>query len=130
MTSTTGDHRRRFVRDRRWDEAIMKYDHGTAQIEWFSPDDGGRISGYPSGSDYRPTVIPEGSTSMTHYSVNMNLDSPGSSSPSGGGTVDIVPERTRSGVMNEQHVNICLGPGECPFGPLQPTPAPKGERIR
>jgi hypothetical protein len=46
-----------------------------------------------------------------------------------GGTVDIAPELTRSGVLNEQHVSICLGPGSCPFGPLQPNPVPKGLRI-
>jgi len=48
----------------------------------------------------------------------------------GGGTVEVVPEMTRSGVMNEHHVNICLGPGECPFGPLQPNPVPKSGRIQ
>jgi hypothetical protein len=47
----------------------------------------------------------------------------------GGGTVDIVPEMTRSGVLNERHVNICLGPGSCPFGPLQPNPVPKALRV-
>jgi len=47
----------------------------------------------------------------------------------GGGTVDVAPELTRSGVLNEQHVNVCLGPGSCPFGPLQPNPVPKGLRI-
>lgn len=47
----------------------------------------------------------------------------------GGVTVDIAPELTRSGVLNEQHVNVCLGPGSCAFGPLQPNPVPKGLRI-
>lgn len=60
----------------------MRYDDGTAQIDWFSAEDGGRISGYPSGNDYRPTVVPAGDMSMTHYSVNMNLDSPGMPSTS------------------------------------------------
>lgn len=49
---------------------------------------------------------------------------------SGGGSVDVVPELTRSGVRNERHVNICLGPGPCPFGPLQPNPVPKSGRIQ
>jgi RHS repeat-associated protein len=48
----------------------------------------------------------------------------------GGGTVEISPELTRSGVLNEKHVNICLGPGPCPFGPLQPNPVPKSGRIQ
>ena len=47
----------------------------------------------------------------------------------GGGSVDIAPELTRSGGLNEQHINICLGPGSCPFGPLQPNPVPKGLRV-
>jgi RHS repeat-associated protein len=50
---------------------------------------------------------------------------------SGGGTVEIAPELTRSGVLNERHVNICLGAGgPCPFGPLQPNPVPKAGRIQ
>ena len=48
----------------------------------------------------------------------------------GGGTVQHAPELTRSGVLNEKHVNICLGPGPCPFGPLQPNPVPKSGRIQ
>ena len=48
----------------------------------------------------------------------------------GGGTVEIAPELSRSGVLNERHVNICLGSGSCPFGPLQPNPVPKSGRIR
>jgi RHS repeat-associated protein len=48
----------------------------------------------------------------------------------GGGTVKHAPELTRSGVMNPLHVNICLGRGRCPFGPLQPNPVPKVGRIR
>ena len=49
---------------------------------------------------------------------------------SGGGTVEIAPELTRSGVVNERHVNICRGSGPCPFGPLQPNPVPKSGRVR
>ena len=48
----------------------------------------------------------------------------------GGGTVEVVPELTRSGVLNERHVDICLGNGPCPFGPLQPNPVPKSLRIQ
>lgn len=47
-----------------------------------------------------------------------------------GGTVDHAPELTRSGVMNDRHVNICLGNGPCPFGPLQTNPVPKADRIK
>lgn len=47
----------------------------------------------------------------------------------GGGTVEVVPELTRSGVLNDQHVNICLASSPCPFGPLIPNPMPKNERI-
>lgn len=60
----------------------MKYDDGRAEIDWFTAEDGGRTLGYPAGSDYRPTVVPAGDTSMTHYSVNMNLDTPGMPSTS------------------------------------------------
>jgi hypothetical protein len=48
----------------------------------------------------------------------------------GGGTVQHAPELTRSGVLNEKHVNICLGSGPCPFGPLRPNPVPKSGRIQ
>lgn len=48
----------------------------------------------------------------------------------GGGTVDVVPEMTRGGNLNPNHVNICLGPGSCPFGPLIPNPVPKPGRIQ
>ncbi len=48
----------------------------------------------------------------------------------GGGSVDVAPELTRSGVLNERHVNICLGSDECPFGDLQPNPVPKIGRIQ
>lgn len=47
----------------------------------------------------------------------------------GGGSVVGKPELTRSGVLNEKHVNICVGGGSCPFGPLQPNPVPKSGRI-
>jgi hypothetical protein len=48
----------------------------------------------------------------------------------GGGMVEHAPELTRGGVLNERHVNICLGSGPCPFGPLQPNPVPKSGRIQ
>ncbi len=46
-----------------------------------------------------------------------------------GGTVVHKPELTRSGALNEKHADVCLGPGPCSFGPLQPNPVPKAERI-
>jgi RHS repeat-associated protein len=48
----------------------------------------------------------------------------------GGGTVEHAPEVTRGGNLNEKHVNICLGPGPCPFGPPEPNPVPPSGRIR
>jgi hypothetical protein len=48
----------------------------------------------------------------------------------GGGSVKHAPELTRSGVLNERHVNICLGQGPCPFGELFPNPVPKPGRVR
>lgn len=47
-----------------------------------------------------------------------------------GGTVTIVPELTRAGVMNPNHVSICLGAGQCPFGSLLQNPVPKAGRIQ
>ena len=47
-----------------------------------------------------------------------------------GGTVQHAPERTRSGVMNEKHANVCLGPGPCPFDELRANPVPKRDRIQ
>jgi len=47
-----------------------------------------------------------------------------------GGSVEFKPELTRSGVMNDKHVNICMGPGECPFGDPFPNPVPPGSRIQ
>ena len=49
---------------------------------------------------------------------------------SAGGTVQRAPELTRTGVMNEKHVNICQGSGPCAFGPPQPNPVPKVERVQ
>jgi uncharacterized protein RhaS with RHS repeats len=47
-----------------------------------------------------------------------------------GGTVTPKPELTRTGVLNEKHVDICLGSGPCPFGEPMPNPIPKAERIQ
>jgi RHS repeat-associated protein len=47
-----------------------------------------------------------------------------------GGTVIHKPEQTRTGAINEKHVNICLGSGPCPFGPIQQNPVPKSDRIQ
>ncbi|HEX8850734.1 MAG TPA: RHS repeat-associated core domain-containing protein [Gemmatimonadaceae bacterium] len=47
-----------------------------------------------------------------------------------GGSVVPKPEPTRSGVMNNKHVNICLGSGPCPFGDPIPNPVPKSARVQ
>ncbi len=47
----------------------------------------------------------------------------------GGGTVTRVPEPTRSGKMNDKHVDVCVGPGPCPFGELKDNPVPKKDRV-
>jgi hypothetical protein len=47
-----------------------------------------------------------------------------------GGSVDVVPEATRSGTMNYQHVNVTEGGGATSFGPPQPNPVPKADRIK
>jgi RHS repeat-associated protein len=47
----------------------------------------------------------------------------------GGGWVEFKPELTPSGRLNELHVDICLGPGSQPFGPLIQNPVPNKERI-
>lgn len=39
------------------------------------------------------------------------------------------PELTRSGRLNERHVDVCLGPGWQPFGGLIPNPVPNEERA-
>jgi hypothetical protein len=49
---------------------------------------------------------------------------------SSGGTVTSAPEFTRSGVLNERHVDLCLGWGKCPFGEAVPNPVPTAERIK
>jgi len=47
-----------------------------------------------------------------------------------GGAVRPKPELTRTGAMNDKHVDICLGPGQCPFGEAMPNPVPKSQRIQ
>jgi RHS repeat-associated protein len=44
-----------------------------------------------------------------------------------GGTVEVAPERTRSGTMNYQHVNVTEGKPS--FGPPKPNPVPRKDRI-
>ena len=48
----------------------------------------------------------------------------------GGGTVTVVPELTRSGVVNTHHVDLTLGEGSQPFGSLTINPTPKIDRIQ
>jgi RHS repeat-associated protein len=47
-----------------------------------------------------------------------------------GGSVGSAPEATRSGVLNEQHVNVSEGSGRSTFSPPQPNPVPKKERVQ
>jgi RHS repeat-associated protein len=47
-----------------------------------------------------------------------------------GGTVVSKPELTRSGAMNELHVNICLGSNTCVFSDPFPNPVPPSDRIK
>src|SRR5260370_39244917 len=42
-----------------------------------------------------------------------------------GDMVEVKPERTRSGTMNPQHVNVTEG--KPTFGPVKPNPVPKKE---
>ena len=42
-----------------------------------------------------------------------------------GGTVDFTPGTTPSGAINPAHVDIVLGPGGSPFGPLVRNPIPR-----
>ena len=49
---------------------------------------------------------------------------------SSGGDVEVAPELTRSGVLNERHLNVTRGSGSDPFGPLEPNPVPKSGRIQ
>jgi hypothetical protein len=46
----------------------------------------------------------------------------------GGGTVEVAPEMTGS-TMNYQHVNVTEGSAPTSFGPPEPNPVPKSERI-
>jgi hypothetical protein len=46
-----------------------------------------------------------------------------------GGIVEIKPELTRSGVMNNRHVEVIEGKAGA-FGDIEPNPVPKDQRIR
>lgn len=46
----------------------------------------------------------------------------------GGGTVEVAPEMTGS-TMNFQHVNVTEGSSPTLFGPPEPNPVPKSNRI-
>jgi hypothetical protein len=45
-----------------------------------------------------------------------------------GGTVEWVPEHSRHGTLNEQHVHVTEGASSS-FSPAQPNPVPKASRI-
>jgi hypothetical protein len=46
-----------------------------------------------------------------------------------GGAVESAPEATRSGAMNDRHVNITTGENHT-FGTAQPNPVPKSDRVQ
>ena len=48
----------------------------------------------------------------------------------GGGTVIAKPEVTRSGRINERHVDVIEGSSPSAFSGVVPNPVPKGDRIR
>jgi hypothetical protein len=48
----------------------------------------------------------------------------------GGGSVEVAPEMTRGGNLNENHVNICIGPSGCGFGSVMPNPVPNSGRLK
>ena len=48
-----------------------------------------------------------------------------------GGSVVLAPEATRSGAINESHVNVTEGSGlRVSFGPPAPNPVPKSQRAQ
>jgi hypothetical protein len=47
---------------------------------------------------------------------------------SNGGTIEVAPELTRSGIMNYKHVNVTERKNS--FGELKPNPVPKEDRIQ
>lgn len=47
-----------------------------------------------------------------------------------GGSVEYAPELNEAvGRVNYQHVDVCLGDGDCPFSDLFPNPVPKQGRF-
>jgi len=47
-----------------------------------------------------------------------------------GGSVVLAPEATRSGAINQSHVNVTEGSSPTVFGPPAPNPVPKSERVQ
>ncbi|WP_157499858.1 Ig-like domain-containing protein [Lysobacter sp. Root983] len=47
-----------------------------------------------------------------------------------GGKVEVAPEPTRSGTINGKHVNVIEGGKTTTFGPRQPNPVPREDRIK
>jgi len=48
----------------------------------------------------------------------------------GGGSVTLKPEMTRSGRMNERHVDVIEASSPTTFSDAIPNPVPKSDRIR
>jgi hypothetical protein len=48
----------------------------------------------------------------------------------GGGSVTLKPEPTRSGRINERHVEVIGGPSRSTFSEPIPNPIPKADRIQ
>lgn len=46
-----------------------------------------------------------------------------------GGSVMIKPELTRSGLLNDRHVDVCEGSGSSVFSDVVPNPVAKNKRI-
>lgn len=46
-----------------------------------------------------------------------------------GGSVTIKPELTRSGLLNDRHVDVCEGSARSVSSDLVPNPVPKNKRI-
>lgn len=48
----------------------------------------------------------------------------------GGGSVTLKPEVTRSGKINERHVDVIEGSSPSTFSDVMPNPIPRPDRIR